>query len=132
MQHRGDVGVEVRRVKRPHDSSMHVRIGDGEAEQELRSGHALEQLVHPGVLPELPDVRGALPGAWLTAGYAAADDDARPTSGRLGNGRLVLWLEGRVRDLQHIKYAHGDVVGEVRQDGGTAQETNLACALEIV
>src|SRR5262249_37860 len=77
-------------------------------------------------------ISGTLPGAWLTAGHAPANDDARPAPGRLGNGRLVLWLEGRVRDLQNIKHTHGYVVGEVRQDRGTAQKAHLAGALQGV
>src|SRR4029453_7134325 len=122
----------MRRVERPHDSGMHVRIGHGEAEQELRRGHALQQLVHLSVLPELPNVSGTLPCARLTAGHATTDDDTHPAPGCLGNGRLVLGLEGRVRDLKNIKHTHCYVVGEVRKDGGTAQEAHLTGALEVV
>jgi hypothetical protein len=65
------------------------------------------------------------------SGHATADDDARPCLGRLSDNGLVLWLQGGVGDLQDVKHAHADVVGEVRQDGGAAQEANLACALEV-
>jgi hypothetical protein len=44
----------------------------------------------------------------------------------------VLWLQGGVRDLENVEHAHRDVVDEVRQDRGTAQEANLACLLEVL
>src|SRR5436853_214094 len=68
VEHRSNVLVEVRRVQRPHDGGMHVRVGDGAAQHELRGGYPLQQLVHLGVLPELPDIGGALPWARCTAG----------------------------------------------------------------
>src|SRR5262249_11775810 len=109
---------------------VHVRIGNGEAEQELCRRHALQQLVHPGMRPELPDVGRAMPGAWLPTGHAAADDDAHSGLSPGGDGSLGLRLQGRVGNLQDIKYTHRNVVGDVGQNGGTAQEANLAGALE--
>jgi hypothetical protein len=54
------------------------------------------KLLHPGMLPELPDVGSTVSGAWLPPRHATADDDARSGPGRCGDGRLVLWLQGRV------------------------------------
>src|SRR5262249_11091239 len=132
LEHCSNVLVQVCWVEGSHDGGMYVRIGNGEAEQELCRRHTLQQFVHPGMRPELPDVGRAMPGAWLSTGHTAADDDARSGLSRGGDGSLVLRLQGRVGNLQNIKHTHRNVIGDVGQNGGTAQEANLAGALEVL
>jgi len=47
-----------------------------------------------------------------------------PSSG--GDRILMLGLKSRMGNLQDVEYSHLDMVGDIRKDGRTTDETNLA------
>ena len=60
-----------------------------------------------------------------TAGRPAPDQRPGAGPGRGGDQVLVLPLDHRVGDLEHVEDAHGDVVGQVRQNARHADEPGL-------
>src|SRR5262245_25133392 len=129
-QQGGDIVLEMRRVYRPNDVRGHLRVGEGEAKDELHRSHALEHVIESCLLPALPLRTGLSSPGWSTLGRATPDDDARSRVGRGGDDRLVLPLHCRVRYLKDIEHPHRDVIREVRQGGGHADEPHLARPLE--
>ena len=61
-------------------------------------------------------------------GHTSPDDRARSCRRRLADHRLVLALHGRIRDLEDVEHPHGDVVLDVGEGPGHADEPDLALA----
>jgi hypothetical protein len=62
---------------------------------------------------------------------AAPDERARARVGGLGDEFLVIALDRRIRDLEHVEDAHREVIGQVRQDARHADEPDFALSLEV-
>src|SRR3990170_8625187 len=106
-------------------------MAEGEAQDELHARHALKQLVQACALPQLP---GFVLPSLLRRGAAsdsASNDHARSCFCCPRYDRLVFALERRVGDLENVEHAHGDMVLQVRQGGGHANEADLALPLEV-
>ena len=67
----------------------------------------------------------------VALGDAAAHYDPSTCRARLRHGVFMLTLNGRVGDLEGVEYAHVDVVRQVGQGAGHAQESHLALALKV-
>src|SRR5437879_6221769 len=97
LQQGVDIILEMRRVDRPHDARGHVRVGEGEAEDELHRGHPLEHVIESCLLPALP-LRTCLsaPGGG-PLGSTAPDGNARSRVGCGGTDRIVSPLHRAAR-----------------------------------
>src|SRR5206468_8926662 len=60
----GDIVLEMRRVYRPDDVRGHLRVGEGEAKDELHRSHALEHVIESCLLPALPLRTGLSSPGW--------------------------------------------------------------------
>jgi hypothetical protein len=110
--------------------------------QERHARLPVEQLVEPGVLPEVPAVphEAAPVGARLlriligrggAARHPAADDRAGAGTRGPVDRLLVLGLQRGVGDLEHVEDAHVDLVDQVGQDAGHADEAQLALLAQL-
>src|SRR6266516_3494384 len=93
-------------------------------------------------MPEVSQFRWPTPGSWLSgparqflssdaAPRAAPDDRARAGIGGLGDEFLVIALDRRVRDLEDVEDAHGEMIGQIRQDARHADEADPSFGLEV-
>src|SRR3990172_3772474 len=126
-----EIVLQVGDVDGPDDGGVEVRMAEGEAQDELHARHAVQQLVQACALPQLP---GFVLPSLLRRGAAsdsASNDHARPCFCCPRYDRLVFALERRVGDLENVEHAHGDMVLQVRQGGGHANEADLALLLEV-
>jgi LAO/AO transport system kinase len=139
----GDVAGQVVRVGRANDRGRQAGMAEREAQDEFHAGHArlAQQAGDAGGLPvPLADARvlGQRADAPVlvfrrgAAGRAAPDEGARARAGRLGDEFLVIALDRRVRDLEDVEDAHREVVGQVGQDAGHADEADLAFGLQVL
>src|SRR5262249_61759803 len=64
-------------------------------------------------------------------GGAATDHDTGSDPGRCRDQRFVFPLDRRVWDLEHIEDPHGDLVREIGQSTGHADEPDGAGPLEL-
>ena len=118
-------------------------MAEREAQHEFHARQAIEDLVKAGLVPEVAAFGVGLaelfgqplhqlrPGDRRSLGHPAADDRARAGLGGVVNGRLVLAFERGVGDLEGVEDPHGDVVSQVRQGPGHADETDLALSPQL-
>src|SRR5438552_938845 len=121
----------MRRVDRTDDRRIQIRVRESEAENELHRGHAVEQIIEMCPAPAFPLQTCLLPLGWCSLCGTTADDDARALLSSSSDRRFVFTLDCRIRDLKDIENTHGDVVDQMGQCAGHADEPHLAGLSEL-
>src|SRR5271163_24483 len=101
LQHR-DIVVQVRWVRRADDRGVQIRVGEGEAQDELHGSHIAKQAVKIRPLPPIPLQAPLLSLGRRALRGAATDDDTCPGVGGCRNDRLVFAFHGGVGNLEHV------------------------------
>ena len=95
-------------------------------------------------MPEVSQFRWPSPGSWVSGPFRqffSSDAAPRAAPPRMSvpapwsaasvDQALVVALDRRVGDLEGVEDVHREVVGQVRQDAGHADEADLALALQL-
>ena len=127
-------------IRGPDDGGVHPRVREREPQRELDPRGTVEEVVESRPLPHLaglvvgelgqPPRAPALVGSGVAPGHAAADDGSPASRGGPGDQSLVLALHEGVGDLEHVEHAHLDVIGQIGEDTGHADESHLAVGLQ--
>ena len=114
-------------------------MAEREAQDEFEAAHVAQEFLHARRFPAtlalaLGEPQRSLPPVlvvrWGAPGGATPDEGPGTRFHRRGDEILMLALERRVRDLKDLEYAHGNVVGQVREGPRHPDEADLPIVAE--
>src|SRR5687768_568099 len=121
------------RIECAHNSSMHIRMRECEAQEESSAAFAwLAQFIQIRFLKFFPSIFVPQPNAHLSPCHTATDDRPDARLGSTADPLLMLPLQSRIWDLEGIEYAPLEINGQMRQGRGNGNEAHFALLLHLL
>src|SRR5690349_25061334 len=112
------------RIERTHNDGIHMRMSQGEAQEEGSAAFSLlAQLIQTGFLKLLPSILIPQPNPHLAPRHTAADDRPNACLGCKADPILMLPLQAGIRDLKGIEHAPLEIGWQMRHRSRDADES---------